>query len=104
MKGIIGYTDEELVSRFNGCKFSSVFDVNAGIQSLSNFCETHSWYDNEWDTHSRLVDLLAYTANIVVQGHSDGLTAERFCVDSKPRAASMASCVHSLFPLLPLQY
>merc|ERR1711907_724357 len=48
MKGILGYTDEEVVSTdFVGEKTSSVVDIKAGISLNNNFVKLVSWYDNE---------------------------------------------------------
>ncbi|EPR59732.1 glyceraldehyde-3-phosphate dehydrogenase GAPDH1 [Toxoplasma gondii TgCatPRC2] len=61
MKGIISYTDEEVVSSdFVHCKFSSVFDINAGIMLNDTFVKLVSWYDNEWGYSNRLVELAHY--------------------------------------------
>jgi len=62
-KGIIGYTDQEVVSSdFIGCPISSIFDAKAGIALNGNFVKLVSWYDNEWGYSNRVVDLLAYIA------------------------------------------
>merc|ERR1719231_985368 len=48
MKGVLSYTDEEVVSTdFYSCKFSSIVDINAGISLNNNFVKLVSWYDNE---------------------------------------------------------
>merc|ERR1712118_288219 len=61
MKGVLDYTDEEVVSTdFVTCKASSVFDIKAGIALNSNFVKLVSWYDNEWGYSNRLVDLAIY--------------------------------------------
>jgi glyceraldehyde 3-phosphate dehydrogenase len=61
MKGVLDWTDEEVVSTdFVSCKFSSIFDVNAGISLNDNFVKLVSWYDNEWGYSNRLVDLCVY--------------------------------------------
>merc|ERR1711985_214016 len=61
MKGILDWTDEEVVSTdFTTCKASSVFDVGAGIALNDNFVKLVSWYDNEWGYSNRLVDLAVY--------------------------------------------
>jgi len=58
MKGVMGWTDEEVVSTdFIGHKCSSIFDVKAGIQLNDNFVKLISWYDNELGYSNRLVDL-----------------------------------------------
>jgi len=65
MKGILGYTDEEVVSQdFVSCDYSSIFDSKAGIQLTDNFVKVISWYDNEWGYSSRMVDLMHYMAKI----------------------------------------
>ncbi|KAL8475304.1 hypothetical protein ACS0TY_028108 [Phlomoides rotata] len=49
MKGILGYTEEEVVSTdFTGDSRSSIFDAKAGIALNGNFVKVVSWYDNEW--------------------------------------------------------
>jgi glyceraldehyde 3-phosphate dehydrogenase len=65
MRGILDYTDEEVVSTdFVSCKASSVFDIKAGIALTDNFVKLVSWYDNEWGYSNRLVDLAIYMAKI----------------------------------------
>merc|ERR1719326_2253781 len=67
MKGIMGFTDQEVVSTdFVSCPLSSIFDVNAGIALTDNFVKLVSWYDNEWGYSNRLVDLACHMA--VVDG------------------------------------
>ncbi|PPQ70921.1 hypothetical protein CVT25_004765 [Psilocybe cyanescens] len=62
-KGIIGYTDEQVVSTdFIGHTASSIFDANAGIQLSPNFVKLISWYDNEWGYSRRVIDLISYVA------------------------------------------
>merc|ERR1711971_154423 len=64
MKGILGVTDEEVVSTdFISCKASSVFDVGAGISLSDTFVKLVTWYDNEWGYSNRLVDLAVYMAS-----------------------------------------
>merc|ERR1712061_797937 len=61
MKGVLAYTDEEVVSTdFVSCKYSSIFDIGAGISLSDNFVKLVSWYDNEWGYSNRLVDLAVY--------------------------------------------
>merc|ERR1711862_77990 len=63
MKGVLEWTDEEVVSTdFVSCKASSIFDVNAGISLSDQFVKLVSWYDNEWGYSNRLVDLCVYMA------------------------------------------
>merc|ERR1712048_209799 len=61
MKGVLDWTDEEVVSTdFVSCKSSSIFDINAGIALTDTFVKLVSWYDNEWGYSNRLVDLAKY--------------------------------------------
>jgi len=63
MKGILGYTNDEVVSTdFIGDSRSSIFDAKAGISLNSNFVKLISWYDNEWGYSCRVVDLAVYVA------------------------------------------
>jgi len=63
LKGIMGYTDEEVVSTdFIGDTHSSIFDAKAGISLNDNFVKLVSWYDNEYGYSSRVVDLIKYIA------------------------------------------
>lgn len=58
LKGILGYTEEEVVSQdFVHDARSSIFDKNAGISLNKNFVKVVSWYDNEWGYSNRLVEL-----------------------------------------------
>ena len=59
MKGILGYTDEEVVSTdFLHDPRSSIFDATAGIELNANFFKVVSWYDNEWGYSNRVIDLM----------------------------------------------
>uniref|UniRef100_A0A0V0G3E5 Glyceraldehyde-3-phosphate dehydrogenase n=1 Tax=Triatoma dimidiata TaxID=72491 RepID=A0A0V0G3E5_TRIDM len=61
MKGIMGYTDELVVSSdFNGDNHSSIFDAKAGIQLGKKFVKLISWYDNEFGYSNRVVDLILH--------------------------------------------
>jgi len=63
LKGVLGWTDEDVVSQdFVTCPLSSCFDAQAGIQLSPNFVKVVSWYDNEWGYSNRLVDLSHYMA------------------------------------------
>jgi len=64
-KGIIGYTEEQLVSTdFQGDSRSSVFDAGAGIALTSTFVKLVSWYDNEWGYSNRLVELAMHVDSV----------------------------------------
>jgi glyceraldehyde 3-phosphate dehydrogenase len=59
LKGILGYTEEEVVSTdFIHDSRSSIFDAGASIELNKNFFKLVSWYDNEWGYSHRTVDLL----------------------------------------------
>ena len=58
LKGVLGYTDEEVVSTdMRGESCTSVFDARAGIQLDPTFVKLIAWYDNEWGYSSKLLDL-----------------------------------------------
>lgn len=81
LKGILGYTDEEVVSQdFVHDASSSTFDAEAGIALNSTFFKLISWYDNEWGYSNRLVDLMFYMKG----------------VDNK--VGNLSSCWHYLNP------
>ena len=59
MKGILAYTDEDVVSTdFITDPHSSIFDAKAGIALDDNFVKLVSWYDNEWGYSNRVIDLI----------------------------------------------
>ena len=59
LKGILGYTEDEVVSTdFIHEKQSSVFDAGSSIELNKNFFKLVSWYDNEWGYSNRVVDLM----------------------------------------------
>ncbi|KAJ2855602.1 hypothetical protein GGI22_004079 [Coemansia erecta] len=61
LKGILGYSDEEIVSQdFCGDTRSSIVDINAGIALNDNFVKILSWYDNEIGYSNRVLDLIKY--------------------------------------------
>jgi len=65
MKGIMGYTEDAVVSTdFVGDSRSSIFDADAGIMLNANFVKVVSWYDNEWGYSCRVVDLLMHMASV----------------------------------------
>ena len=61
LKGILGYTDEDVVSSdFIGSTYSSIYDAGAGIGLNDKFFKLVSWYDNEMGYSTRLIDLIEY--------------------------------------------
>jgi len=61
MKGIIGYTSDQLVSTdLIGSECPCVFDEKAGIELDQNFVKLIAWYDNEWGYSNMVVRMLAY--------------------------------------------
>ncbi len=65
MKGILGYTEDEVVSQdFVGDTRTSIFDASAGIALNDNFVKVVSWYDNEMGYSVKLLDLLEHAASL----------------------------------------
>ncbi|CDS05236.1 Putative Glyceraldehyde-3-phosphateFT dehydrogenase 3 [Lichtheimia ramosa] len=65
LKGILGYTEDEVVSTdFLGDSRSSIFDAKAGISLNPNFVKLISWYDNEYGYSTRVVDLICHAAKV----------------------------------------
>merc|ERR1712126_375038 len=61
MKGVLGYTEDAVVSTdFLGDSRSSIFDVKAGIQLSDTFMKLISWYDNEYGYSCRVIDLIKF--------------------------------------------
>nr|XP_020452867.1 glyceraldehyde-3-phosphate dehydrogenase 2 [Monopterus albus] len=61
LKGILGYTEDQVVSSdFIGDTHSSIFDASAGISLSDKFVKLISWYDNEFGYSHRVTDLLMY--------------------------------------------
>ena len=59
--GILGYSDENLVSTdFLSDNRTSILDANSGIEISSSFFKIISWYDNEWGYSKKLIDLLQH--------------------------------------------
>ena len=62
-KGIIGYTEDQVVSTdFQGDAHTSIFDAGAGIGLTSTFFKLVSWYDNEWGYSNKLVELAMHVS------------------------------------------
>ena len=65
LRGVLGYTDEPLVSTdFTGDPRSSIFDAKAGMELNDRFFKILSWYDNEWGYSNRVMDLMLYMAQV----------------------------------------
>lgn len=65
LKGILGYTEEALVSTdFIHDSRTSIFDASAGIMLNENFVKLVAWYDNEWGYSNKVVDLIQYMAKV----------------------------------------
>ncbi|MGE5577856.1 MAG: type I glyceraldehyde-3-phosphate dehydrogenase, partial [Syntrophothermus sp.] len=63
LKGILGYTEEPLVSMdFRGDARSSIIDGLSTMMIGDNMVKVISWYDNEWGYSNRCVDLAVYIA------------------------------------------
>jgi glyceraldehyde 3-phosphate dehydrogenase len=65
MKGILGYTEDDVVSQdFVSDSRTSIVDAKAGIGLNSTFFKIISWYDNEYGYSSKLIDLAAHIAKL----------------------------------------
>ena len=65
LKGILGYTDEDVVSSdFLGDPRTSIFDAKAGIALTDTFVQLVSWYDNEIGYSNKVLDLVAHMAKV----------------------------------------
>jgi glyceraldehyde 3-phosphate dehydrogenase len=65
MKGIMGYTEDEVVSSdFIGESCTCVFDAKAGIALNDQFVKLVAWYDNEWGYSCKVVDLMLHMAAV----------------------------------------
>ena len=65
LKGILGYTDEAVVSSdFIGDARTSIFDAKAGIALTDTFVKLVSWYDNEWGYSNKVLELIGHMNKI----------------------------------------
>lgn len=65
LKGILGYTDEMVVSSdFLGDPHTSIFDEKAGIMLNPNFVKLVSWYDNEWGYSNKTLNLIEHMSKV----------------------------------------
>ncbi len=65
LKGILGYTEDDVVSTdFLGDERTSIFDAKAGISLNDNFVKVISWYDNEWGYSNKIIDLAQEVAKL----------------------------------------
>ncbi|MFZ2432441.1 MAG: type I glyceraldehyde-3-phosphate dehydrogenase [Lutibacter sp.] len=65
LKGILGYTEEEVVSQdFVSEPRTSVFDAAAGLELNPNFYKIISWYDNEFGYATKIVELIEYASSL----------------------------------------
>ena len=61
MKGILGYTEDMVVSSdFLGDARTSIFDAKAGIMLNDHFVKLIAWYDNEWGYSNKVLDLIKH--------------------------------------------
>ena len=65
LKGILGYTDEDVVSSdFLGDPRTSIFDAKAGIALTDTFVKVVSWYDNEMGYSNKVLDLIEHMYSV----------------------------------------
>ncbi len=65
MKGILGYTDELVVSSdFLGDARTSIFDADAGIMLNEKFAKLIAWYDNEWGYSNKVLELIEHISTV----------------------------------------
>jgi glyceraldehyde 3-phosphate dehydrogenase len=66
LKGVLGYTEEPLVSRdFNHDNHSSIFAIDQTKVMEGNFVRVLSWYDNEWGFSNRMADTAVAFAKLI---------------------------------------
>jgi glyceraldehyde 3-phosphate dehydrogenase len=72
MNGILGYSEEPLVSiDYKGDERSSIIDGLSTMVMEGNMIKVVSWYDNEWGYSCRTVDLVNYTASLMLKSNED---------------------------------
>lgn len=65
LKGILGYTEDEVVSSdFIGDARTCIFDAKAGIALNDSFVKVVAWYDNEWGYSNKIIDLVQELAKL----------------------------------------
>ena len=65
LKGVLGYTDEDVVSSdFLGDARTSIFDAKAGIALTDTFVKVVSWYDNEIGYSNKVLELIAHMKKV----------------------------------------
>ncbi len=65
MKGILGYTEDMVVSSdFLGDARTSIFDAKAGIMLNDHFVKLVSWYDNEWGYSNKVLELIKHMNSV----------------------------------------
>ena len=63
MKGVLGYTDQKVVSTdFRGESCTSIFDAEAGMSLDGSFVKVVSWYDNEWGYSNKVLEMVRVVA------------------------------------------
>lgn len=68
MKGILGYTEDMVVSSdFLGDPRTSIFDAKAGIMLNDTFVKLVSWYDNEWGYSNKVLELIKHMSAVDAQ-------------------------------------
>lgn len=65
MKGVLGWTNDEIVSTdVLHDSHSSIFDEKAGLSLNDNFHKVVAWYDNEWGYANRMIDLAKHVSKV----------------------------------------
>lgn len=79
LKGVLGYTEDELVSSdINGNNHSSTYDAKASISLNDNFVKIISWYDNEIGYSTRIIDLVKHAHSVATgRAHPSTIPSSR---------------------------